>query len=83
MNATGLEDALRATGIRCTVEAIGRLAVLAPDAADGRAPNGALERLVTVEGRREALRLSRSHGFTHLALELPRDQADGAPLHRD
>ena len=75
MNAVSLAVALRAAGMACAVEAIDRLAVLTPD-------DRFAERSI-VEGRREALRLSRAHGFTHLALELPRDPADGAPLHRD
>jgi hypothetical protein len=52
-----------------------RLAVIVPD--DGEAG------LATVRGRREALRLIGAHGFTHLALELPGEPADRAPLHRD
>ncbi len=75
MSATALEAALRAAGIACAVEALDRLAVLVPD--DDLAGTAA------VNGRREALSLSRAHGFTHLALELPPDPADGAPLHRD
>lgn len=75
MSAVSLEAALRSAGIPCAVEALDRLAVLTPDDADaGRA---------AIHDRREALRLARAHGFTHLALELPRDPADRAPLHRD
>lgn len=75
MSAASLEAALRAMGIRCTVEAMDRLAVIVP--ADGEAE------LATVRGRRDALRLIGAHGFTHLALELPGELADRAPLHRD
>ena len=75
MSATTLEAALRALGIRCTVEALDRLAVIVP--ADGEAG------LATVRGRREALRHIGAHGFTHLALELPGEPADRAALHRD
>jgi hypothetical protein len=75
MNAIALEEALRAAGIECAVQAVDRLAVLDPD--DDSAG------IVAVQRRQEALRLSRAHGFTHLALELPRDPADGATVHRD
>jgi len=75
VSAPTLESALRAVGIRCTVEAMDRLAVIVPD--DNEAG------LATVRGRREALQLIGAHGFTHLALELPGEPADRAPLHRD
>ena len=75
MSAANLEVALRAAGLRCSVDAIDRLAVIIADD-----PAAELE---TVRSRREALRLVRVHGFTHLALELPGDRADGAPLRRD
>lgn len=75
MSAAGLEAALRSLGIHCSVEAIDRLAVVVPndDAAEVEA----------VRVRRDALRLIREHGFTHLALELAGEPADSAPLHRD
>ena len=75
MSGPSLESALRAVGIRCTVEAMDRLAVIVPD--DNEAG------LATVRGRREALQLIGAHGFTHLALELPGEPPDRAPLHRD
>jgi hypothetical protein len=75
MSAVGLEAALRSLGIHCSVEAIDRLAVIVPD--DDAAG------IETVRVRREALRLICEHGFTHLALELPGERADSAPLHRD
>ena len=75
MSAATLEAALRAAGIHCTVEALDRLAVIVPEGAEAA--------LATVRGRREALRLVGAHGFTHLALELPGEPADVAPLHRD
>ena len=75
MSAADLEAALRAAGLRCSVDVIDRLAVITAD--DGTAE------LEVVRSRREALRLVRAHGFTHLALELPGDRADGAPLRRD
>src|SRR5688500_11961408 len=75
MNASALEEARRAAGIACSVQAVDRLAVLDPD--DEAAGIAAVQR------RQEAVQLSRAHGFTHLALELPRDPADGATVHRD
>ena len=74
MSAATLEAALRELGVRCRVEGIDRLAVIAPADADaGQA---------AIRVRREALRLLPTHGFTHLALELP-SESDRAPLHRD
>jgi hypothetical protein len=75
MSAADLETALRAAGMRCSIEAIDRLAVITADDAEAE--------LTTVRSRREALRLARAHGFTHLALEVPGDWTDGAPLHRN
>ena len=89
-NAAALEDALRALGVDCFVEAHGRLAVVVP--------RGAVD--FTDPARRQAaLRLVTEHGFTHLALELvdatddARERAaddgvdggsdGGAALHRD
>jgi hypothetical protein len=75
VSAASLESALHALGLRCTVEAIDRLAVIIPEHADAGAD--------IVRLRREALALMRPHGFTNLALELPGEPADRAPLHRD
>jgi hypothetical protein len=75
VSARTLEAVLRASGIHCSVEAMDRLAVIIPE--DGEAG------LAMVHGRREALRMIGAHGFTHMALELPGEPADGAPLHRD
>ena len=75
MSAEHLEAALRGAGLRCSVDIVDRLAIVTPD-------DSAAE-LATVRTRREALRLVREHGFTHLALELPGDRGDGAPLRRD
>ena len=52
-----------------------RLAVIIPEDAEAG--------LAMVRGRREALRMIGAHGFTHMALELPGEPADGASLHRD
>jgi hypothetical protein len=62
-----LAHALGALGIRGSVEARERLAVLVVDAATA-APD-----LADAELRRAALALARAHGFTHLALELGDD----------
>ena len=75
MSASSFEAALRAIGMRCTVEAIDRMALIVPD--------DAAAELATIAGRREALRLIGAHGFTHLALELPGEPSARAPLHRD
>ena len=75
MSAASLEAALRAMGMRCTVEAVDRMALIVPD--------DAAAELAAIEGRREALRLLGAHGFTHLALELPGEPSARAPLHRD
>jgi hypothetical protein len=67
--------ALRALGVRCTVEARGNLAIVIP------APG---ERSLEDAGvRRAALAALRGHGFTHAAVE-PRDEPEpvttrGAP----
>ena len=75
MSAHTFEAALRASGIRCAVDAMDRLAVIVPEDAEAG--------LAMVRARREALRMLGAHGFTHLALELRGEPADGAPLHRD
>ncbi len=74
MTASGLEAALRALGIACSVEAIDRLAIIIPN--DDAS-------LADAHLRGEALRLMRTHGFTHLALEIRAGPAGGAPLRRD
>ena len=75
MSAGALEAALRELGIRCTVEGRDRLAVLVAD--DETAAVDAARM------RRDALRLTRVHGFTNLALDVRGATADDAPLHRD
>ena len=60
-----VEAALRAAGLRCTVERRGALALVTP--APGER---GLER---ADVRREALAILRAHGFTHAALEVPGD----------
>jgi hypothetical protein len=63
------EMALRALGVRCTVEALGNLAIVIP------APG---ERTLEDEGvRGKVLAALRAHGFTHAAVE-PCDDAGPA-----
>ena len=64
MSAERLALDLEALGVRCAVEPRERLAVLVPRGA------GALAALGDEPTRREAVRLARAHGFTHLAVEL-------------
>lgn len=58
-----LEGALAERGLVCTVEARFGLAVLVADAAT-------VARLGDAAIRREAVELARTHGFTHVAIEL-------------
>jgi hypothetical protein len=74
-SASNLEQALRAMGFRCTVEAVDRLAVIVAD-------DEVAEREIAVR-RREALREIGTHGFTHLALEVLAEPIQRATLHRD
>ena len=57
-----LERALRALGIRCAVEEWDALAVLVPEAGERAFENDDI--------RLRALALARSHGFSHLAVDL-------------
>ncbi len=72
MNAGALADALRAAGLRVSVEARDRLAVLTADPATFADPSW----------RERAVALAREHGFTHVAVELPSEDAR-APLPGD
>ena len=74
---SALVEALAADGIRCSIEAHDRLAVLT--ALDERS----LALLCTEEHRCAAVARATEHGFTHLALELAVDSASGAALSRD
>jgi hypothetical protein len=73
-----LERALRDLGVRCTIEAHDALAVAVPEPGE--------RRLEVDDVRRRAIQLARTHGFSHLAVEL-RDPGlaptDRAPLPRD
>ncbi len=74
MSAASLEAALREIGIQCNVESHDRLAILVPDQGTPQLDDARI--------RREALRVGREHGFTHVALELLADPAERAALHR-
>ena len=88
MTIASLEEALGALGLPCTVEVRDRLAIVIP--------RGDVTVIEEAHRRREALRLAREHGFTHIALELtpspesPAHVGDGgastvrrATVHRD
>lgn len=68
----GLESALRRLGIRCAVESWDALAVALPEPGERAFEDAAV--------RTQAVALARSHGFSHLAVELrdPAVQADHA-----
>ena len=65
-----VEAALRAAGVRCSVERRGALAVVTP-APDERG-------LEKADVRREALAILRAYGFTHAAVEVPADDRAAA-----
>ncbi|HJR62316.1 MAG TPA: hypothetical protein VJ803_01345 [Gemmatimonadaceae bacterium] len=73
MSLERLQRALADIGLPGTLEARGSLIILKLDA------DVSLE---DDDVRDSAFRLASSHGFTHLALELPNDNGDGAPLYR-
>jgi hypothetical protein len=90
VSAATLEAALHALGIVCTVEASDRLAIVLPSNDASRFDEAGV--------RAAAIALLRSHGFTHLAVELgvpdpsdPRHDSveptppptERAPVHRD
>ncbi|HKW47167.1 MAG TPA: hypothetical protein VJN70_06970 [Gemmatimonadaceae bacterium] len=61
-----LERALRELGLHCSVEAFDALAVAIPDRGERGFERDDL--------RRRAIELARSHGFSHLAVELPKSE---------
>ncbi len=71
MSAADLEAALAAMGIHGRIEADGPLAILS--ITDG-------SRLADPATRDAVVALAARHGFTHIALELTDDPADGASL---
>lgn len=72
MSAEALRVALRGAGIDATVEARDRLAIVTAPPAVFSDP----------EIRERTVALAREHGFTHVAVELPAEDA-GAPLPGD
>jgi hypothetical protein len=68
VSAQSLRAALRAAGFECAVEAHDGVALLIPQG-DPSSFAGA---------RRNALGLARSHGFTHVAVELVRRDSSAA-----
>lgn len=72
-----LERDLRALGIRCLVEEWDALAVLVPEPGERALEDEAV--------RRRAIAMARSHGFSHLAMDLPeeRDAASRETVPRD
>ena len=74
MSAASLEGALAELGLRCDIEARDTLALVLGEADVAVA-------LTNAATRRQALRIARDHGFTHLALELV-DAGDRATIPR-
>jgi hypothetical protein len=66
-NATALANEIAALGLRCAVEARAGLALLLP-LPESVAP------LEAPETRRAVVALARRFGFTHVAVELPKDR---------
>lgn len=75
MSADGLQRALRALGIDCTVEARDKLAIIVPAAS--------MRDFSEMSLRRAAIALLAEHGFTHVALEIPEAPGGDAALPRD
>ena len=68
-----LEQALRAAGLACRIEAWDALAVAIPAPGD--------RRFEDPEIRHRAITIAREHGFSHLALELVQE-GDGGSVGR-
>jgi len=74
VSAAGLQQALSAMGIACTVEAREKLALIIP---------ASESMLSDVAIRRAVLALLADHGFTHVALEIPDQPDDHAAVSGD
>lgn len=80
--AAALATAIAKLGVECALEVRGGLALLLPT------PEGAAA-LQRDESRRAVLALTKEHGFTHVAIELPNERrkastpSTDAPLLRD
>jgi hypothetical protein len=73
-----LERALRALGLRASVEAMDALAIAIPESGERGFENA--------DTRTRAIALARSHGFSHLAVELrerEHESTSRATLSRD
>jgi len=66
-----LQTALRALGLRCSVEAFDGLAVAVPEPGE--------QRFASDDIRRRAIELARQHGFSHLAVELREAGSEPSP----
>ena len=81
-NAAALASAIAELGVQCSLEARGGLALLMPT-------QESVAALQSLETRRAVLALARTHGFTHVAIELPKERRGAgergtdAPLLRD
>jgi hypothetical protein len=80
-NAAALAVAIAELGVQCSLEVRGGLALLLP-------VQESVAALQVPDTRRAVLALARSHGFTHVAIELPSDRRGeergaGATLLRD
>ena len=63
-----LQEALRGLGLRVTIEAMDALAVAVLEAGERGFENA--------NTRERAIALARTHGFSHLAVELRADESD-------
>lgn len=70
-SAADLQAALGALGLRVTVEAMGALAVAVPEVGERGFENANM--------RERAMALARTHGFSHLAVELRADESESTP----
>lgn len=66
-----LERALRALGLRVSIEGMDALAVAVPEPGERGFENA--------DTRGRAISLARAHGFSHLAVELRADERDSTP----
>ena len=70
-SAGDLQEALRALGLRVTIEEMDALAIAVPQAGERGFENPTI--------RDRAIALARTHGFSHLAVELRVDDSDSTP----
>lgn len=70
-SAADLQAALGALGLRVTVEPMDALAVAVPEVGERGFENANM--------RERAMALARTHGFSHLAVELRADESESTP----